>query len=89
MAFQLLLPDNTEGRMIYRIDRSTIVLALRENHQTAVTIPAGKIVDLDRHRGGRPFPRCELERRAVPYLRSDSRKANEGGLSNYVVVIRF
>jgi hypothetical protein len=32
--------------MLHRLDRPTIVLALRDNHQAAVPIPAGKIVDV-------------------------------------------
>lgn len=32
--------------MLHRLSRATMVLALRDNHQAAVTIPAGKIVDV-------------------------------------------
>lgn len=32
--------------MTYRLRFPTMVLAFRDNHQAAVTIPAGKIVDL-------------------------------------------
>jgi hypothetical protein len=32
--------------MLHRLNLATMVLALKDNHQVAVTIPAGKIVDV-------------------------------------------
>jgi hypothetical protein len=33
--------------MTYRIDQPTMVLAFKDNHQAAVTIPAGKIIQVN------------------------------------------
>ena len=34
------------GRIHYRIKRPTIVLAYKDNHQVAVTLPVGKMMDV-------------------------------------------
>jgi len=45
----------------YRIDRPTMVLAFRENHQAAVRIPAGQIVDVICPAEDDRFRRCDRE----------------------------
>jgi hypothetical protein len=41
--------------MLHRLNREILVLGLKDNHQAAVTIPAGKIVDVVRMEGDDRF----------------------------------
>jgi hypothetical protein len=41
-----LVESGKKGKMLHRLDRSIMVLATKDNHQAAVPIPAGTIVDV-------------------------------------------
>jgi hypothetical protein len=60
-----------EASVQYRLNQPMMVLAFKDNHQLAVTVPVGKIVDVSGPVEGDDRFLVKRERRAVPCLRSD------------------